>query len=216
MRYDHVERYDGGFAMNIQGSDDHSQVTGSISRRTALLRGGVTGAAAAVVGALGLGKHALAQETPMAAPAGWHAQRVEVTFVPHDPVSITLAGGGPPQRGDHFYIDAPIYAMGDEAGAEIGTYQCFGAWTTAADDTSAHDQRLTTVHFMLQDGSIFGLINEAGADAAAHVGAVQGGSGAYVGAFGTFRQVGRSGTVVGVIATPGATPEPAPQVVDAT
>jgi hypothetical protein len=200
--------------MSIQGSNDHSQSTGGISRRTALWRGGTAGAAAAVVGALGFGRRALAQGTPMAAPAGWRTEHLEVTFVPHDPVSIMAAGGGPPQRGDHFYIDAPIHAVGDEMGAEIGTYQCFGAWTAAADDTGAHDQRLTTVHFMFQDGSIMGLINEAGADPNSHIGAVQGGSGAYAGAIGNFKQLSRTGTPVGV-ATPGGTPAAAPNVVDA-
>jgi hypothetical protein len=153
----------------------------------------------------------------MAAPAGWHAQHLEVTFVPHDPVSITLAGGGPPQRGDHFYIDAPIFAMGDEMGAEIGIYRCFGAWTAAADDTAAVAQRLTTVQFILfNDGIIFGLINEGGADPNIHIGAVQGGNGTYAGAQGTFNQTSRTGPVAGTIATPDATPAPALNVVDAT
>ncbi len=179
------------------------------------MRGGATGAAAAVLGTLGLRQRTLAQQmTPMAAPAGWKTQHVEVSQIPHDPVSITLAGSGPPQRGDHFYIDAPIYAKGDEGGSQIGTYQCFGAWTAAADDTSAENQRLTTVHYILPDGAIMGLINEAGVDPNSHVGAVQGGSGAYAGAIGTFQQLSRTGTPVGV-ATPGGTPSPGPNVVDA-
>jgi hypothetical protein len=202
--------------MSIQGSNDHSQSTGGISRRTALWRGGTAGAAAAVVGALGLGSRARAQEA-MAAPPGWHTQRVEATFMPHDPVTITLAGGGPPQRGDHFYIDAPLYAMGDEMGAEIGIYRCFGAWTTAADDTGAIAQRLTTVQYVLRDqGIIFGIINEAGADPNIHIGAVQGGNGAFTNALGTFNQTTRAGSMVGTTGTPEGTPEAAPQVVDAT
>ena len=204
--------------MSIQRTDDDSQLTGGISRRAALVRGGAAGAAAAVVGSLGLRRRALAQEaTPMAAPAGWHALHVEVSVVPHDPVSITLAGGGPPQRGDHFYVDGPIYAMGDEAGAEIGVYRCFGAWTAAADDTTAPVLRLTTVQFdLLQDGSIMGLINEGGTDVATHVGAVQGGTIAYTGALGTFRQVIRQGAIPGVPeGTPDATPTAGPTIVDA-
>jgi hypothetical protein len=194
--------------------DEWQHATG-ISRRAALVRGGATGALAAVFATLGRGRETLAQEmTPMAAPAGWKAQHVEVSVVPHDPVTITLAGSGPPQRGDHFYIDAPIYAMGDENGSQVGTYQCFGAWTAAADDTSAENQRLTTVHYILQDGAIMGLINEAGADPNSHIGAVQGGSGAYAGAIGNFKQISRTGTPVGV-ATPGGTPAAAPNVVDA-
>jgi hypothetical protein len=199
--------------MSIHGSNDHSQLTGGMSRRTALLRGGATGAAAAVIGALGLGRRALAQDA-MAAPAGWHAMRVECTVAPHDPVSITLAGSGPPQRGDHFYIDGPIYAMGDEMGAEIGVYRCFGAWAAAADDTAAPAQRLTTVQFVFFEvGIIFGLINEGGADPSVHIGGVQGGNGAYAAALGTFDQAIREGTVPG---TTDGTPTPAPTYVDST
>ena len=123
----------------------------------------------------------------MAAPAGWRTEHLEVDFTPHDPVSITRAGGGPPQRGDWFYIDAEIYAAGDVNGTRIGTYQCFGAWTAAADDTSAPSLRLTTIQFRLDDGSIMGLINEFGTEQ--HIGAVQGGTGRYAGALGTFEQV---------------------------
>ena len=43
-------------------------------------------------------------------------------------------------------------------------YHCFGAWTTAADDTDAPYQRLTTVQYLMDDGAIMGLINELGAD----------------------------------------------------
>ena len=117
---------------------------------------------------------------------------MEVEFTPGTPlpgVSITLAGGGPPQRGDWFYIDSPLYAAGDAGGTQIGTYQCFGAWTHAADDAAAPDLRLTTVQFRFDDGAIMGVINELGADASAHVGAVQGGTGRYTGALGTFQQL---------------------------
>jgi hypothetical protein len=199
---------------NRRHVDELQQVAG-ISRRAALVRGGAIGALATVFATLGRGRESLAQNaTPMVAPAGWKAMHVEVSHVPHDPVSITVAGSGPPQRGDYFYIDAPIYAKGDEAGSQIGTYQCFGAWTAAADDTSAENQRLTTVHYILQDGAIMGLINEAGADPNSHIGAVQGGSGAYAGAIGNFRQLSRTGTPIGV-ATPGGTPAAAPNIVDA-
>ena len=46
-----------------------------------------------------------------------------------------------------------------------------------------------------------GLINEAGADPASHVGAVQGGTGEFGGVLGTFRQLPLTGAVTGV--TPG-------------
>jgi hypothetical protein len=201
--------------MSTQGSEDRSDQTGGISRRTALVRGGATGAAAAVLGALGFGRRALAQEvTPVAGPVppGWRSLRVEVSFVPQDPVSITVAGSGPPQRGDHFYIDAAIYALGDEGGTQIGVYQCFGAWTAAADNTDVDNQRLTTVRFALPDGLITGLINEGGSPPS-QLGVVHGGTGAYFGAIGTFTQAIREGTVPG---TDEATPAAAVTVVDST
>jgi hypothetical protein len=140
----------GGHEMSTGQQSDQTEHGVGFSRRAALVRGGATGVAAAALAALGLRQRTLAQEmTPMAAPAGWKAQHVEVSVVPHDPVSITLAGSGPPQRGDHFYIDAPIYAKGDEGGTEIGIYRCFGAWVAAADATDAPAQRLTTVQYVL-------------------------------------------------------------------
>ena len=204
--------------MSTGGQSDSTRHSVGFSRRAALVRGGAAGATAALLGVVSRGRAALAQDaTPVAAPAGWRAQHLEVTFVPHDPVSITLAGSGPPQRGDHFYIDASIHAMGDEMGAEIGIYRCFGAWVAAADATDVPAQRLTTVQFILfNDGIIFGLINEGGANSDMHIGAVQGGNGTYAGAFGTFRQLSREGAVAGTTqGTPGATPEAAPNVVDA-
>ena len=99
-------------------------------------------------------------------PPGCGSEHLEVLFTPVDPVTITRAGGGPPQRGDHFYVDGPIFAAGDVNGTQIGTYQCFGAWTTAADDALAPNQRLTTVQFLLDDGAIVGLANEVGTERA--------------------------------------------------
>jgi len=137
------------------------------------------------------------------------SEHLELDFTPTNPVSITLAGGGPPQRGDHFFVDAAIYAGGDVNGTQIGTYQCFGAWTAAATATDAPNQRLTTVQFLLDDGSsIMGIINEGGADSDSHVGAVQGGTGRFAGATGTFQQLTVQGPVVGTIATPGAAGTP--------
>jgi len=163
--------------------------TTRLSRRGALRTGAAAGAAGVglAVGAGAPGR-AIAQG---GAPAGWRTEHLEVEFTPGTPlppVSITLAGGGPPQRGDWFYVDAPLYAADDAGGTQIGTYQCFGAWTHAADDATAPDLRLTTVQYQFADGAIMGLINEFGADDP-HVGAVQGGTGRYTGALGTFSQV---------------------------
>ena len=171
-----------------------------VSRRSALRAGAAAGAVGAglAVGAAGPGRAA-------AQAGGWRTEQLEVDFAPANPVSITLAGGGPPQRGDWFFIDAPIYAAGDVNGTQIGTYECFGAWVAASDDTAAPALRLTTVHFRLDDGSIMGLINEFGTGQ--HIGAVQGGTGRYTGALGTFTQApGGAGPEV---ATPGA-PAPDP------
>jgi hypothetical protein len=159
--------------------------TTRLSRRVALR----TGAAAGVAGvglAVGATGRAIAQGT---APAGWRTEHLEVDVTPQDPVSITRAGDGPPQRGDWFYVDAPIYAAGDVGGTQIGTYQCFGAWTRASDDTEAPDLRLTTVQFRFDDGTIAGLINELGTDPSTTFGTVQGGTGAYIGALGSFQQL---------------------------
>jgi hypothetical protein len=181
--------------------------TPPISRRTALLAGVAAGAVATVA---------------TAGPSAVRAQgteHLEVHVVVANPVNITLAGGGPPQRGDYFYIDGPIYAADDIGGAQIGQYNCFGAWTTAADDTDAPYQRLTTVQFLLDDGSIMGLINEGGSDPDIKVGAIQGGTGRYAGALGTFQQFIEQGPTPGV-GTPeaasddaAATPAPAGTVV---
>jgi hypothetical protein len=174
-------------------SPDRSPSTNApIDRRTAL-RAGVAASAVATVAATR--PHAvMAQGT----------EHLEVHVVVANPINITLAGGGPPQRGDYFYIDGPIYAADDIGGAQIGQYNCFGAWTTAADDTAAPYQRLTTVQFLMDDGSIMGLINEGGSDPDIKVGAIQGGTGRYTGALGTFQQFVEQGTTPGV-----ATPEPA-------
>jgi hypothetical protein len=131
-------------------------------------------------------------------------EHLEVDVVVSNPVNITRAGSGPPQRGDWFYIDGPIYATGDAGGAQIGQYNCFGAWTTAADDTSAPYQRLTTVQFQFDDGSIMGIVNEGGAGPS--LGAVQGGTERYASALGTFEQIVMQGVAPGTEAeaTPGA------------
>lgn len=175
-----------------------ARLTRRISRRRAL-HAGAAGIGTATAGLLG---PASAQE---ATPPGVRTEHLEVDFTPVNPVSITLAGGGPPQRGDHFYIDGPIFAAGDVNGVAIGTYQCFGVWTHAANDTSAADQRLTTVQYRFDDGVITGLINEGGLDQISLIGAVQGGTGQYTGVTGTFRQMSRPPG----IGTPGA-PAPAP------
>jgi len=150
-----------------------------------------------------------ARATQDATPAGMRSEHLEVDVTPVNPVSITLAGGGPPQRGDHFYVDGAIYAAGDVNGTRIGTYQCFGAWTAAADDIDAPTQRLTTAQYMLDDGAITGLINEAGAGPN-EFGAVQGGTGRFMGASGTFQQVTLQGPTPGVAPTPGVPGTPGP------
>jgi hypothetical protein len=168
--------------MAAHGQSPTSTAT-PINRRTAL-RAGAAGAAG--MGMAGAASPVRAiQDT---APATMRSEHLEFEFTPVDPVTITLAGGGPPQRGDHFYVDAAIYAAGDVNGTRIGTYQCFGVWVAAADDVDAPSQRLTTVQFLFADGIITGLVNEAGTTEA--YGVVQGGSGRFLGAIGAVSQIG--------------------------
>jgi hypothetical protein len=182
-----------------------------ISRRTALQAGAAASAAGVGMTVAGAGPVRAAQE---ATPAGMRSEHLEVVFTPSDPVTITLAGGGPPQRGDYFYVDGPIYAVDDVNGTQIGMYHCFGAWTSAADATDVAYHRLTTVQYLLDDGSIMGLINEIGDDPTSLVGAVQGGTGRFTGALGTFQQLDGPSAAEGTMATPGpGTPAPGQNVV---
>ncbi len=164
-----------------------------IRRRRALRAGAAAGAAGLAVAATGGAAPAAAQA------AAWRTMRFEVTLLIGMPVSIVRAGSGPPQRGDWFHVDAQIYAAGQTDRPPIGLYQCFGAWTNAATDTDAFDQRFTSVQFRLdRRGAIMGILNEGGADPSGHVGAVQGGTGEFAGALGTFQQLLVSGPVTGV------------------
>jgi hypothetical protein len=194
-------------------------LTDGLSRRMAL--GRLAGGAAAGLGMMALPRRAAAQQaTATAANVTWQAVRFEVDFVPEHPVSITVAGGGPPQRGDWFYVDAPIYRPGETNGAPIGVYQCFGAWTAAATANDAPNQRLTSVQFQLADGMLMGLINEGGpvANQPNVHGAIMGGTGAYAGASGTFNQftLAPKGGTAGTISTEGGTPAPVASTVRST
>jgi hypothetical protein len=163
-----------------------------VSRRSALRTG-------TAVGAVGVGLAAGAAAIGGPTRGARAARRFAVDGVVVDPVSIVRAGSGPPQRGDFFFTTARLFQAGETAGPQIGEYQCFGAWTAAGTDTSAPNQRLTTVQFHLDGlGAIMGLINEGGADPSGHVGAIQGGTGAFAGALGTFRQELLMGPLPGI------------------
>lgn len=190
-----------------------------LSRRKAL--GRLAGGAAAALAVVGVPRRVAAQQaTPSAATVTWQTAHLEVDFVPEHPVSITLAGGGPPQRGDWFYVDAPIYNAGDTTGSPIGVYQCFGAWTAAATANDAPNQRLTAVQFHLADGMLMGLINEGGpvANQPNVLGAIMGGTGVYAGASGTFNQftLAPKGGTAGTVSTTGGTPAPVASTVRST
>ena len=194
-------------------SPDRSASTKApISRRTALRAGAAASAAGVGMTAAAAGPVRAVQDA-----AGMQSEHLEVVFTPVDPVTITLAGGGPPQRGDYFYVDGAIYAADDVNGTQIGMYHCFGAWTSAADATDAPYLRLTTVQFLMDEGSIMGLINELGPDDGANnVGAIQGGTGRYTGALGTFQQLPGPSAAEGTMGTPGpGTPAPGQTVVRA-
>jgi hypothetical protein len=188
-----------------------SRVT-PINRRAALRAGAVAGAAGVTMTVGTAGPVRATQDTT---PSGMRREHLEVVFTPVEPVSITRAGSGPPKRGDHFYVDAAIYAADDVNGTRIGTYQCFGVWTAAADDIGAPTQRLTTVQFQFEDGVITGLVNEAGTTES--IGVIQGGSGRFLGAIGTVAQLGVQPPGPGDGATPSApgTPNPGQYVLRA-
>jgi hypothetical protein len=191
--------------------DRGTSTNATISRRSALWAGAAASAAGVGMTVTAAGPVRAAQD---ATPAGMQSEHLEVVFTPADPVTITLAGGGPPQRGDYFYVDGPIYAVDDVNGTQIGMYHCFGAWTSAADATDVAYHRLTTVQYLLDDGSIMGLINEIGDDPTSLVGAVQGGTGRFTGALGTFQQLDGPSAAEGTMATPGpGTPAPGQNVV---
>ena len=176
-------------------SQEATSIASRLTRRRAALRAG------AVVGALGASA-ALGPARAASQDVSGRMMHMELDSVVGTPVSIVRAGRGPPQRGDWFFVDAVLYDVDATDGPPIGNYQCFGAWTHAGTETSAADQRFTSVQFDLAGrGAIMGLINEAGADPAGHVGAVQGGTGEFAGVSGTFRQVNLTGAITGV--TPG-------------
>lgn len=155
--------------------------------RRAALRAAVPLAA----GSAGLALAGRGATTAVAQAAAWSAMHLELDFIatPAGAVSITQAGGGPPQRGDWYYVDADVFAMGDGGGTRIGFYQCFGAWTHPSTETTDPDLRLTVVQFHLDErGAIMGFINEAGGMQAQLVGAIIGGTGEFLGATGSFRQ----------------------------
>ena len=167
-----------------------------LGRRTALRAGLALGAVGAGV-MTGTPVHAAPDRLSPAAQAAWQTLHLEVEQTPMNPVSITRAGSGPAQRGDWFFIDGPIYAVGDVGGTQIGQYQCFGAWTHATTETGAPDQRLTSVRYdLFGQGLIVGLINEGGIDQPSLVGTIQGGTDQFTGALGTFRQIGQAAGVV--------------------
>jgi hypothetical protein len=171
-----------------------------ISRRQALRVGAVVGAAGAGA-AVALAAGGSSPAHGQAEEGAWRGMHLELDFVvdPAKSVSITQAGSGPPQTGDWFTVLGKTYDVGNTGGAQTGVYQCMGSWTAAAADTGAPDQRFTTVQFRLNGrGAIMGLINEAGANADNLVGAVQGGTGEFAGALGSFRQITLTGTVPGV------------------
>ena len=160
--------------------------SGRLSRRAALRTGAAIGGAGAglAVGLVG-GK-------PAANAAGdvdWQSERLEMDLTPADPVSIVRADGGTPMRGDTFYMDGALYAKDDAGGRQTGMYHAFGVWTHDATDSEAPYQLLVNVQFRLfGTGSIMGMVNGGGTEPAGHEGAIQGGTGQYAGAQGTFRQ----------------------------
>jgi hypothetical protein len=159
------------------------------SRRTAI-RAGAVG-----VGLLAGATGALIGPPTAAAQSGWRMEHLEIDAGTTTAIDFLRAGSGPPQPGDYLHHSAPLYAAGDvtptgeATGPQIGLYECFGVWTHAGTDTTSHHNRLVTAKFDLFDrGLIVGVVYEGGVDPNAYVGAVQGGTGEFVGALGTFQQ----------------------------
>jgi hypothetical protein len=162
-----------------------------LSRRAALR----IGSRVSAVGAgLALGATWPSSTPALAVPVGWRKEHLEVGFIPVGAVSIVRAGSGPPQRGDAYFNEGLIYgevtASGEGRGPQIGIYRCFGPWVSASTDTTIRENRFTVVEYHLTGrGLITGLIDEGGSDGSAHIGAVHGGTGEFIGALGVFRQV---------------------------
>src|SRR5262249_22994865 len=109
---------------------------------------------------------------------------------PPAPAPPARRGGGPPPAARGFSPPPPPPRPARPPRRQIGVYQCFGAWTAAGTDTNAPDQRFTAVQYNLAGrGAIMGLVNEGGARADDLVGAITGGTGEFLGAQGSFRQV---------------------------
>lgn len=159
------------------------------NRRQALRMGAAVGAAGAGVAA-GLSGPGSAPAPAQAQASAWKTMHLELDVVTATNEFITQAGSGPPQRGDWQYADGKIYAGGDAGGTQLGTYQCYGGWTSAFSDTGLAGNRLVAIQFLLSGrGSIMGMINEGSPDASKNlVGAVSGGTGDFTGALGTFQQ----------------------------
>src|SRR5689334_7806906 len=94
----------GGMNMDLGRWDDwRAVVKHGLTRRRALGQF-ASGGAAALLAAVSFDRRVATAEqaTPTATTVTWQAMHFEVDFVPQHPVSITAAGGGPPQRGDWF------------------------------------------------------------------------------------------------------------------
>lgn len=161
------------------------------SRRAALC---LSARMSAVAAGIAIGALGSTPTSAVAAPMGWRKEHLDVGFIPVGAVSIVRAGSGPPQRGDTYFNEGKIHAdvtdTGEGVGPQIGVYRCFGPWVSASTETTLPENRFTVVEYHLFDrGLITGLINEGGSDGSAHIGAVHGGTGDFVGALGTFRQM---------------------------
>src|SRR6266511_551427 len=91
----------------VMWRDDLRSQAQRLSRRLMQSKGAAAGAVGAglAVGAMGAGR------TPVAAqPMPWRIEHLEddLSAEPVVPAVITQAGGGPPMRGDWFYIDLTI------------------------------------------------------------------------------------------------------------
>lgn len=125
-----------------------------------------------------------------ALPGGWRSLRLEFDVGSTEPgVSILRAGMGMAQRGDQFMADGQIYAAEAPSGPPIGYWQCNAVWIATQGDTSVPHTLFCLFWYELDGrGAITGPSNRAGMNPLAHVGAVTGGAGEFLGALGSWTQ----------------------------
>ena len=156
-----------------------------ISRRTAV-RAGVAASAAVTVGAVSAAHGAAQEATPPA--MGMATEHLEVDRRRRQPGDDHARRWWTARNGATISIlTGRSTPPATPAAPRLGNTTASGPGPPPPTTPDATYQRLTTVQFRLEDGSIMGLINEVGPTQVANVGAVQGRNRTHTpGALGTF------------------------------